>query len=564
MRAKPESSDKQYTRGAEQMAEVYKAATRTLASAVAAKDSHERNHVKRVEMLCGLMAESLSLDPDTADGIRAASILHDVGKLGVPDHILLKPGPLDQEEFSKTSNHAALGAEIVSEVSFPWPVAEMVRHHHERFDGTGYPDHLAGEAIPLGARIIAVAEVYDSLTSERCYRHGWPRQQAVEHIKRLSGVHFDPVVVRALEAVEPHLAFADSPSKPSAAPDPNGCDSPADLIAQASRELVALFEIAETMSSTLELEEVLELLAHKTMRLTRAAASAVLLLDESCPQQIAVAWAAGRSRELVSSAHVVAGKGVTGKAVAQGKHYLGSFDPNDLWADDDRNPRLKFKSCMVVPIVSVGRVIGALNLYGLSAHTFFEDDVRTLTAVANRAALAIQNARAFDSVRDSAMKDPVTGLHNGRYLQIYLEHEISRAARHTEPLSILCLDLNNFKAVNDSLGHQVGDAVLKDSARVFRSQLRDYDLVTRSGGDEFVVILPGTSRAEALMTADRIRRAMHRYAEGDAALAALEFSASVGAATYPIDADAMDALLEVADAAMYRDKRSRRRGKLAA
>jgi diguanylate cyclase (GGDEF)-like protein len=475
----------------------------------------------------------------------------------VPDYILLKPGPLDQEEFSKTSNHAAVGAEIVGEVGFPWPVAQMVRHHHERFDGTGYPDRLAGSDIPLGARIIAVAEVYEALTSDRCYRHGWPRQQAIDHIRKLSGQHFDPEIVAAFEAAELRMAPRECISHSSPRAQDNHRECAADLIAQASRELVALFDIAETISSTLELEEVLELLAHKTMRLTKATSSAVLLPDESCPQHMTVAWAEGRSREIISSSYVVVGKGVTGKAVASGKSHLGSFDPNDLLIAEDTHSTLKFKSCMVVPIVSFGRVIGALNLYGPSSHSFSEDDLRTLTAVANRAALAIQNARAFDSVRDSAMKDPITGLHNGRYLQIYLEHEISRSARHGEPLSVLCIDLDKFKAVNDTLGHQVGDMVLKDSARVFRSQLRDYDLVTRTGGDEFVVVLPGTSETEVQMTADRIRRAMASYAQTDSDLEGLGFGASVGSATYPTDGEVMEGLLELADAAMYRDKRSR-------
>ena len=552
-----------------QIAEAYRATTEALAAAIAAKDTHEQRHVRRVQSICELIARQLGLSRHAVDGVRVAALVHDVGKLGVPEHILLKPGPLDPEEFAKIANHAAVGAKILEQVEYPWNVAEMVRHHHERYDGSGYPDHLTGDQIPLGARIIAVAEVYDALVSDRCYKTGWPHQQAIEHIEKLSRSHFDPRVVNALVKVESEIVALAEPSAGHASTDSGEASvredcGAADVIAQANQELMSLMEIAETLSSTLELDEVLGLLAHRTRRLSEAATCAVFVVDESCPRQLVARVAVGRYQEAMQGAIARVGKGVTGKAVSRLEPYLGSYDPNDLSCGEHGRLSLELKSCVVAPISSFGKLIGAICLYDDSLRAFCHDDLRTLVSVANRAALAIQNATAFESVRDSALKDPVTGLYNGRYLRGYLEHEINRAARRGEQLSVLGMDLESFKAINDSFGHSRGDTVLRDAATVFQRQLRDYDLVVRNGGDEFVVVLPGTPASEAVRTALRIQKAIENYAQRNLADSPARLGVSVGVATYPDDALDIDALLARADSAMYRDKRARKQGRLAA
>jgi diguanylate cyclase (GGDEF)-like protein len=542
------------------LADVYRATTEALASAIAAKDCYEQHHVGRVQAICTLIADRMALDQDNAAALRIASLVHDVGKLGVPEYILLKPGPLDSDEFAKISNHAAVGAKILEHVDYPWDIAGIVRHHHERFDGSGYPDHLVGEQIPVESRVIAVAEVYDALVSDRCYRRGWSHKQAIEHIEKLSGSYFDPKVVGALLKAEAEIAligtFGDSAlceaDAKSATSD--GCAA-ADVIAQANRELVSLFEIAETLSSTLELDEVLALLSHRTKRLAEAATCAVFLVDESSPNMLTARAVAGRYQDLFKGARVRMGKGVTGKAASRMRPYVGSYDPNDVTFSISGRLALDLKSCMVAPIVSFGKVLGVITVYEDSAHAFSNDDLRTLISVASRAAVAIQNAAAFENVRDSALKDPVTGLYNARYLKTYLDQEINRAARHNEPVSVLGIDLDNFKAVNDVFGHYKGDAVLKDASDVFRRQLRDYDVAVRSGGDEFVVVLPGTPASEARRIAERIRREFEEYARRTVGEASVPLGVSVGLASFPNDAADAESLLAFADASMYREKR---------
>ncbi|MCX8053337.1 MAG: diguanylate cyclase [Armatimonadetes bacterium] len=550
------------------LAPVYRATTEALAHAIAAKDSYEQHHVRRVQSICRLIAWKMCLSTHEIDGIEVAAMLHDVGKLGVPEYILLKPGPLDPDEFSKMANHAKIGADILEKVNFPWNITEMIRHHHERYDGSGYPDHLVGDQIPLGARIIAVAEVYDALVSDRCYKTRWSHQQAVEHIEKLSCSHFDPRVVKAFLKAESEidtLLANETPALDSSCRDSqHGSCAAAAVIAQANRELLSLLEIAETLSSTLELDEVLAILAHRTRRLIEAATCVVFLVDESDPRELVARAVVGRHEGMMIGARARLGKGVTGKAAARLKPYLGSYDPNDLIMAVRNCKPPDIRSCLVAPMTSFGKLLGTINLYDESPRAFSSEDLRKLTSIASRAAIAVQNASAFESVRDSAMKDPLTGLYNARYLRNYLEHEVSRAARRGERLSVIGLDLENFKSVNDSFGHARGDEVLKDVATVFLRQLRDYDLVVRIGGDEFVVVLPGATGPEAARTASRIQDEVDVYARRNLPNTPLPLGISVGIATYPDDATDIDNLLAEADASMYRNKRDRKQLKTAA
>jgi len=554
-------SEKAKTR---QLAQVYKGISEALASAVAAKDSYEQDHVRRVVAISDLVARALSLSTSERDGIRIAALVHDVGKLGVSDHIMLKPGPLDPDEFAKMKNHTSIGAKILEKVDCQWDIVSMVRHHHENYDGTGYPDGLAGEQIPLGCRIISVAEVYDALVSDRCYKEGWLHQDAVDYISKLSGTHFDPAVVGAfLSAAGKVTDLYVVPRGHEMDPRVEHSCAAADEIARANQELVSLFEITQSLSSTLELDEVLGLLAQRTRRLLQTATCVVFLPDEKYPGHLLARAAAGRHAESMGKASVIAGCGPTGITYQESKPYVGEYDPNDLVINGGAPPR-HFKFCMMVPITGYGEVLGTINVYNDSPGAFSNDDLHVLASVADRAALAIRNARAFEQIRDSAMKDPLTGLPNARHLRTHLENEIRRAHRQNQPVSVLAIDLDNFKTVNDTMGHQAGDTVLQQAAGIFLAQLRDYDHVARVGGDEFVVILPGTPSSEASLIASRIRRGIESYARKTVAGSTTHLAASVGVASYPGDGDSVDAILAKADAAMYEEKRARKQSNVAA
>ena len=550
----------------DRMAGAYRAATEALAAAVGAKDSYVHPHSGRVPRICELMCNRLGLDNDTTERITLAALVRDVGKLGVPDYILLKSGPLDQEEFAKMRNHAAIGAGLLEQANLPADIVSMVRHHHEKHDGTGYPSRLSEGAIPLGSRIVAVAVVYDALVSDRCYRNGWSHSEAVEHIARLSGSAFDPSVVEAFLSVETEvLALTTETQREDRGEHASGESNCAavDTIAQANRELISLFDIAQTLSSTLEIDEVLALLAHRTRRLLQASTCAVFMVEEGHHKSLVAKAAVGRFEESLRGARARSGRGLTGKAALHAEPRMGNYDPNDLTLNCEADPDMDFKSCVVAPIVSYGELLGTINIYDVSARAFSHDEVRVLAFVAQQAALAVQNANAFEEVRDSALRDPLTNLRNGRFLRHCLDRELSRCSRLGEPLSVLGIDLDNFKAINDLLGHDAGDIALRHVADILRHELRDYDVIVRNGGDEFVVVLPGTPASEAYLTAERIRLAVAHYAAQDLHQVP-GFGGSVGVASYPEEGGDAKSLLARADASMYRDKRARKQRQLAA
>jgi putative nucleotidyltransferase with HDIG domain len=175
--------------------------TQTLANALAlavdAKDSYTRSHCQTVSQLCVVIATQLGLDREQLPRLRLAGLLHDVGKIGVPDSILQKPGALTEEEYELMKTHAVLGADIL-EAADMRVEADWVRHHHERIDGSGYPDGLASSDIPIESRIILVADAFEAMTSDRPYRLAPGQSYALDELRRHAGTQFDPDIVEAL------------------------------------------------------------------------------------------------------------------------------------------------------------------------------------------------------------------------------------------------------------------------------------------------------------------------------------------------------------------------------
>lgn len=177
--------------------DAYLATVRALAAAVDAKDPYTRGHSDRVAQYAVAIGESMALAPEQRTALEMAAYLHDIGKIGISEEILLKPGKLSDEEMGQMRHHPLIGANILKPIAFPWPIAPVVRHHHEHYDGRGYPAGLKGEEIPLLARVLTVADAYEAMVSDRPYRRGRSEEDAILELRRCSGTHFDPRIVDA-------------------------------------------------------------------------------------------------------------------------------------------------------------------------------------------------------------------------------------------------------------------------------------------------------------------------------------------------------------------------------
>ena len=193
-------------RHVQQTSDLHLATIEALARAIDAKDQNTQTHIRRVQTYAARMAKAVGLSASEIQCVKTAALLHDIGKLAVPEHILSKPGPLTQEEFQKIRIHPEVGAEIIAAVPFPYPVAPIILSHHERWDGKGYPQGLKGEQIPIGARILTIVDYYDAITTERPYHKALPQQSALGLLRHESGLALDPTLVRSSSNCSPRLS----------------------------------------------------------------------------------------------------------------------------------------------------------------------------------------------------------------------------------------------------------------------------------------------------------------------------------------------------------------------
>lgn len=384
----------------QRLEQVCLAVVRSLAEAIDARDSAAINRVHRAQMLSIALAEKIGVTGDELQAIRVAGLTYDVGKLAVPDTILWKAGPLSPEEFERVKTHVDIGVSILEPVQFPWPVLPIVRSHHERWDGRGYPAGLKGEQIPIGGRIVAIADVFDALTSRRPYRSALTPEEALDAIRAGSGTQFDPLLVEALCELFPVL-------RPT--------------------------------------------------------------LDDPVSR---------------------------------------TEGPGTPKSEPER-----------------------------SAHVWNEIQQATLQS------------------RSLAYVDALTGVGNARHLEAALTRELEIAWRLSRPCSVLVMDLDGFKVINDTLGHLAGDFALQWVAQVLQAELREGATLCRKGGDEFVAILPDARRDQAEQAAERLSVRVSEYVVPDTTL---RLGLSVGVATFPDDSQDGAELQDVADRKMYLNKAGRK------
>jgi diguanylate cyclase (GGDEF)-like protein/putative nucleotidyltransferase with HDIG domain len=556
---------------AESIAELHLRTIEALALAIEAKDSTGSAHLQRVQFYAVEVGREMGLRKDQLDALRAAALLHDIGKLAVPEHIVSKAGRLTPEEFDKMKIHPVVGAEILERVQFPYPVAPIVRAHHEKWNGQGYPDGLRGEQIPIGARILAAVDGLDSLASERQYRRALPFQKAMALISSEAGKSYDPGVVAVLEKrcvdleQRAQSLVSIAPRAPQAPPDDRvlpaaglapsgdtvfpraGADGAAFLnaIAAARQEVQDLFELTKDLGNSLSMDETLSVVAARLLRLIPYDTLAIYISRED---NLFPVYTCGEDARAFLALSIPLGQGLSGW-VARNRKSLVNGDPALEPGYSSRAGRMR--SALSAPLAGPNGVIGALTLYHAQPEAFTRDHLRILQAISSKLALSIENALKYQQAESSAATDHLTGLPNARSLFLRLESELARAARAGSTLATVVCDLNGFKQVNDRQGHLAGNKVLQQVARALEENCRPYDYVARMGGDEFVLLMPDISVEAARAKSVLLSEAVSRACPG--------LSLSYGVALYPQDGNAAHGLLGEADRRMYGAKQDYKR-----
>ncbi len=559
-------------RHVEQIASLNMRTIEALALAIEAKDHTTHTHLQRVRTYAVEIAKELKLDEQQIEALRAAALLHDIGKLAVPEQIISKPGKLSREEFEKMKVHPIVGAEILERVAFPYPVAPIVRSHHERWDGSGYPDGLAGEDIPIGARVLGAVDCLDALASPRQYRPALALADAMEKVKERSGTWFDPHIVNILESryidlermaqvaegasttlglsrtvrvergVEPAAGFERSDLT-------HGAPDSADFltsIASARQEAQTMFELSQDLGVSLSLSETLSVLSMRLRRMIPYDSIAVFVNRNGwlLPELVS-----GENFRTLSSLKVKVGEGLCGWVAENCKPIVNGNPQVEAGYVLEPGKSTDLQSALVVPLEGLNGVVGVLAMYHTNRDAFTPDHLRILLAVASKVALSVENALKYQQAESSATTDYLTGLPNARSLFVHLAQEVARCRRMKTSLAVLVCDIDGFKQINDSFGHLEGDKLLREFTTRLKDVCRGYDYVARMGGDEFVITAPGLTADAARDKAERLNQAA--IESGRHVCGRDLVTLSVGMAFCPDDGTDVERLLAEADRRMY-------------
>lgn len=366
---------------------VFLSTIEALAMAIDAKDQVTHGHIRRVQRYTMTLAETVGVkDEKQIKALEAAALLHDTGKLAVPEYILNKPGPLTASEFERMKLHAAVGADILKSIDFPYPVEPIVRHHHENWDGTGYPDGIKGQAIPLGARILSVVDCYDALTSDRPYRPRMTRQQAEQVLRERRGKMYDPWIVDEFLGILDRLEAQEDSDHVitiggQSAPAPRLTPAQLEVISATTAEEREFKELSRDLPRATTLSDAIEVVFRHLRRVTPAASLALYMpRTEGKENDLIVVACAGSGTSLVESQRVPVGERISGWVFAHKQVVFNSDAALDLGPVAKTLPT-PLRWALVAPIFERQEVLGVISLYG--SDIFDKDHKRMLETAAS-------------------------------------------------------------------------------------------------------------------------------------------------------------------------------------
>lgn len=522
--------------------DVQLATIEALALAIEARAGCTPDHIRSIQQYAATLAEAAGLSDTDVQAVRTAALLHDIGNMAVPEHILSKPDALTPEEFDRVKIHPRVGAEILKNVPFGAPVSDLVLSHHERWDGLGYPAGLRGKDIPLGARVLAIADCFSTLQADRPYRPARSEADAIALLREYAGSAFDPMLVELL--ITRLHASADTSAATAAEPSWNEMQELDALqdIAGAHREEQTLYEIAQALGCSLGVSDAMALIQEKVSRLVPFVTCALFLGDDA--DGYACRYAQGPGTEALFKWQPKSWSEISLRlpSCADGRGAHGE----------------ELTSLLPCPLRFDGRLIGGLVIYHSVANCFTDEHRRILGRVSEQAAAVIFNSTRFEQTQHESHTDPLTGLANRRSLDRQFETGLAHASRSKSSIGVVVLDLDRLKEINDTYGHEAGDRALRAIGSVLKATVRQNDLCARFAGDEFVVVLWDCPPEHEARRVQELQSAVAAHPFEPRPGVRLSLSISAGPARFPNDGHSFDELLAAADERMYRDKAVRR------
>jgi diguanylate cyclase (GGDEF)-like protein/putative nucleotidyltransferase with HDIG domain len=539
----------------EQLNRLYLSTIETLAMAIDAKDQVTHGHIRRVQSHATSLAREVGVrDENLLKAIEAAALLHDMGKLAVPEYILNKPGKLTEAEFEKMKLHASVGADILSAIEFPYPVVPIVRHHHENWDGSGYPAGIKGTDIPIGARILSVVDCFDALTSDRPYRPRLPDEDALAILMERRGSMYDPLIVdtflRVHSAIPRELPRQGPPSDvlntivhsrrgaPSAQ-----ASATLDQITANADEMLTVFELARALGGQVSFSDAGDIIAKHLRRLIPSSLCVFYIYDRAS-DELEARHVVGEGAALIRGVRIALGKRLSGW-VAANRQTISNSDASLDLADVAQSPSLHLRSCISTSLLVDDQLIGVLTLYSGELNGFNEDDKRIIEAIARQIAHTFKGATDLDRV---SKRDALTGLPSLKQLEQFINAACGRPSIQRSAFTLLFIDIVGLEQMNVAHGRNVGDEVLRHVVRHATAELRVADILFRYGSDEFVALLNDTNSESAKIVGDRISEGIRNNPLFLPADGSIPIDVLVTTVSSPRDGDSLATLIEAAHA----------------
>lgn len=541
-----------------------------MASAVDAKDRYTHGHIRRVQVYADELARCMGINEEKdLMALKAGALLHDIGKLAIPEYILNKPTALTEGEYQKMKIHPAVGAQLLQGIDFPYPVIPLVRSHHERWDGNGYPDGLAGESIPFSARLLSLIDCYDALTTNRPYRSPMPKDQLIEFFRRESGKAYDPAIVTAfidnIDRIEAAAANIQLPSlslwesgelgasnlRPLERVQPTVSYGKAlDSDIRIQREIFAAFEFARTDMQCLSVEDLLTFMGGKLANIISFDA-AVFFIAKLGEGVVKAEHVLGNESAILAGLTIPLEQKLSGWVAANNQSLcnLPPF-PDFLKLPE---PRPTFAVSAIVPLHRNGEVLGTIALYRKSDQRFTDNDFRRLEILASQTALGMSRIQS-QSQTEPVLFDPLTKIPNGFQLLMMFDQVATDAARFDYPIALLCIGLDSLASVRKRWGYGSADEAAQLAIRQISLTLSETDLLFRYSDDQLILLAPRRNRDGAEELKSRLQDIIDHITFDVRPGTHISLLTSIGIVMFPEDESTLDKLLETAAWRMEDDR----------